>query len=335
MSSLMNAMPMLLQATPDLPKSPPGKDFWMPADASVTTSNVDWLYDVLLWTSLVSGVAVVAVIVAFVVKYRVSGREGDKAAPPGTTHNTALEVTWSVLPMFLLVAVFVWGFQGFVALRTPPKDAIEVHATGQKWKWLFTYPNGYTDSKLHVPVNKPVRVIIESVDVLHSLYIPAFRQKMDAVPGRYTDLWFEATKVGEFPIFCTEYCGTSHSDMLSEVVVHEPGGYEEFLEKAEEEKKTMEPALLGQLLYNQAGCAACHTVDGSPKLAPTWKGIFGTTRPLSDGSTVKIDENYIRESILEPQAKVAQGFAPNMPTFKGKLKDYELNGLIAYIKSLK
>jgi cytochrome c oxidase subunit 2 len=171
--------------------------------------------------------------------------------------------------------------------------------------------------------------------VLHSLFLPTFRQKIDAVPGRYTEIWFQATKAGDFPIFCAEYCGTSHSDMITHVVVHEEGGFEKWLAKAEELLDQMPPLELGTKMYNQQGCATCHSTDGSIKTGPSFQGLFGKTESLADGTTVTVDENYLRESILEPQAKVVQGFPPAMPTFKGKLSDKKIAGLIEFIKSHK
>ncbi len=223
-------------------------------------------------------------------------------------------------------------------LRTPPKDAMELHANGQKWKWTFDYkcPSGVlTEDALHVPVDRSVRMLISSVDVLHSLYIPSFRTKMDAVPGRYTDLWFQATKAGDYPIFCAEYCGTSHSDMLSHVVVHPAGEYEKWLNKACVDADSKVGPERGKDLFERQGCSTCHTVDGTPKIGPTWKGLFGKMEMMSDGKPYKVDENYLRESMMDPTAKVVQGFAPAMPTYKGKLSDKDIDGLIDYIKSLK
>ena len=316
-------------------KFPESDHFWMPADASVTAGDIDWLYDFLYWMSVASSVVILGAMAYFVIKYKAKSRKANEVPEKSADHSTALELAWSILPMFVLVAIFVWDFQGFVNLRTPPKGAMEIRATGQKWKWLFNYPGGMTDDTLHVPLGQPVRMVINAVDVLHSLYIPNFRVKMDAVPGRYTELWFQATKAGEFPIFCAEYCGTSHSGMETRVIVHPPGGYEAWLEKQAAELLKMPPVDLGKLLYDKQGCSTCHTTDGSPKIGPTWKGAFGKQEHLADGSTVTVDENYIRESIVDPNAKIVQGFVPSMPTYQGKLKDAELDGLIAYIKSLK
>jgi cytochrome c oxidase subunit 2 len=287
-------------------------------------------------------------MIYFVVKYRAKSRAANEKAPPSSEHNTTLEITWSVIPLVVVIAIFVWGFQGFMQLRTAPKDAIEIHVTAQKWKWAFEYPNGLTDDTLHVPVNKPVRILISSVDVLHSLFLPVFRTKMDAVPGRYTDLWFEANKTGEFPITCAEYCGApmkgsgepssfGHSAMLTSVVVHPEGGYEEWLDEQQDKLLSMPPAELGQMLFEKRGCSACHSTTGVALVGPTWKGLFGKHESMADGSAVDVDENYLRESITDPQAKIVAGFkSPSvMPTYQGKLNDKELKGLVEYIKSLK
>ncbi len=321
-------------AAPDsLPKSPPSNDLWMPLDASTFAPEVDGLYNFLFWLSVVSALAIYGAMFYFIVKYRAKGREANEVGEETSHHNTALEVAWSVIPLFFCIGIFVAGFKGYVNLRTPPKDALEIHVQGQKWKWLFTYPNGYVDSDLHVPVDRDVRIVIQSVDVLHSLYIPAFRTKMDAVPGRYSDLWFHATKEGEFPVFCAEYCGTSHSDMITKAVVHPSGGYEKWLEDSSKEEGT--PAEIGAKLYEKQGCSTCHSIDGSAKVGPTWKGLYGSNRAFADGSTTTADENYISESINNPMAKIVQGYAPAMPSYQGKLKDSQITALIEYMKTLK
>jgi cytochrome c oxidase subunit 2 len=329
---------LALLAEPELPKLTPSDSFWLPTDASVTSRNIDWVWDFMLWMSVLTALAVFVAMFHFATKYRAKSRAANEDAEKSAEHNTALEITWSVLPLFVVIALFVWGFKGFVDLRTPPKDAMELHANAQKWKWTFDYQctrGGLTDDTLHVPVDRPVRMLISSVDVLHALYIPSFRTKMDAVPGRYTDLWFQATKPGDYPIFCAEYCGTSHSDMLSHVVVHPPGEYETWLKGACEKADSLVGPERGKKLYSQQGCETCHSIDGTPKIGPSWKGLFGKTESIAGGPTVKVDENYLRESMLDPTAKVVQGFAPSMPTYKGKLSDKDLDGLIEFIKTLK
>src|SRR6478609_10199404 len=323
------------KATDQLPKSPPSNDFWMPLDASTFSAEIDPLYNFLLWLSVVSLAGILIAMVIFVVKYKAGAREKNEVGDDSSHHNTALEITWSVIPLVICIGIFVWGFKGYVELRTPPKDTLELHVTGQKWKWTFQYPNGHVDSDLHVPVDRDVRIIIQSVDVLHSLFIPAFRTKMDAVPGRYTDLWFHATKTGDFPIFCAEYCGTSHSDMLTHAIVHETGGYEKWMEEIRAKLDNMDPVALGTLLYEQQGCKTCHSTDGSTLVGPSWKGLFGKARTFADGSNTTADENYIKNSILNPSGQVVQGFTPAMPTYQGKLNDKQLTGIIEYIKTLK
>jgi len=334
---MMNLLSLLSVAPGEepsnLPKLPDSPYFWMPVRGSTTADYVDGLFSYIMWVSIISLVMLMALMVYFVAKYRAKSRH-DKPTS-NVDHHSGLELIWSTVPLPIVLAMFAWGFQGFIALRTTPKDAYEIHVTGQKWKWLFEYPNGLTDDVLHVPVNQKVRVIINSVDVLHSLFLPAFRTKIDAVPGRYTELWFEPTAAGEYPIFCAEYCGTSHSNMITKVVAHEPADFQKWLKDAEAIIDTLPPAELGEKMYNQNGCAGCHSLDGSPKTGPSFKGVFGKTEALSDGTSVTVDENYIRNSILEPQAQLVQGFPPAMPTFKGKLSDKKIDGLVAFIKAQK
>jgi len=327
--------PLLLLQPAQTPLHLPERTtFWMPLDASVTAADIDWLYMFMIWMSVICSLGIFAAMLYFVMKFKAGPRSANETSEPSSEHNTALEIGWSVIPLLICIALFVWGFQGFVNLRTPPKGALEVHVTGQKWKWLFEYPHG-TEDVLHVPVDRDVRLILQSADVLHSFYIPNFRVKMDAVPGRYTDLWFRATAAGEFPVFCAEYCGTAHSDMLTRVKVHEPGGYEKWLADVKKELENVPLPQLGKLVVEKQGCLTCHTTDGTPKIGPTWKGVFGKAEQLSGGATVNVDEDYIRESIIDPTAKIVDKFPPSMPTYKGKLSDRQLSGVIEYIKSLK
>jgi cytochrome c oxidase subunit II len=328
------------QTDPQNQKFPPSDSYWMPKSASTSAPFIDWLYMMLYWISVVSAVAIFLAMVYLCVKYKAPERSSkDKPITDVSTHNTTLEISWSIAPLIIVVAVFVWGFKGFVDLRTPPKGAMEIQTVGQKWSWAFTYPGGYTDNVLHVPVNKPVRLVISSVDVLHSVWVPNFRVKMDAVPGRYTDLWFEATEVGEFPLECTEYCGTGHSDMLTHVVVHAPGDYEKWLKEAQKPPTKADGSpdyeAWGKILYDKKGCATCHTIDGTPKIAPTFKGFWAKGKEATSAGEVTIDENYIKESLLDPQAKIVNGYPASMPTFKGQLSDQEISAIVAFLKSLK
>lgn len=306
--------------------------FWFPPQVSTMAAETDWLFHFIMWICVFFMVLVTGLMVAFVWSYR---RRPGVVAEKTATHHTALELTWTILPSVILVVIFYFGVNGFIEQYTPPRNAREVQVTGQKWKWLFQYPNGLIDAELHVPVNEPTTLVLRSEDVLHSLYIPAFRTKMDAVPGRYRKMWFNPTEVGTYQIFCAEYCGMNHSGMLSSVVVHTAADYEKWLRTQEETLMNKDPKELGADLYKNRGCMQCHSLDGTRGIGPSFKGIYGHQQPLADGTSVLVDENYIRESILEPQAKVVLSFAPVMPTFKGKLKDKEIAGLIEFIKSLK
>jgi cytochrome c oxidase subunit 2 len=317
------------------PKVPPSDHFWLPNTGSEVAQSVDHLFMYIMWVSAICVMGIFAAMFIICYKYRAKDRESNQAALSQVDHSNTLEIIWSVAPFFFLVSIFVWGFKDFVTLRTAPKDAVEIIATGSRWQWAFKYPNGHVDSELHVAKGKNVRILIKSTDVLHSLYIPEFRVKMDAVPGRYTDLWFKPEISGTYPIYCTEYCGKSHSDMLSQVVVHEGDGYDKWVEEAEKLAYEGEPTEVGARMYKKFGCGACHTTDGSQNIGPSFKGVFGKTEQLEGGRSVTVDENYIRKSIEEPQADIVAGFPPQMPSFKGQIKDKGIDGLIAYIKSLK
>ena len=310
-----------------------GRTFWMPAEGSTIAPAVDRVFSLVLWVSVFFFVLIVVLMVLFVVRYR--RREGREEADPAPTHNTPLEITWTAIPILIVIVIFVWAFQVFLNINTPPANAYEIQVTGQKWKWLFTYPNGHVDESLHVPVNTTVRLVLTSEDVIHGFFIPAFRIKHDVLPGRYVKLWFRAVKPGQYQIYCTQYCGTGHSDMWAKVIVHPTGGFEQWLQAASNFLKTMSPAKAGEMLYKTRGCAECHSVTGEARTGPTWKGLFGSHVPLQGGQTVVADENYIRESILDPQAQIVAGFQPVMPTFQGRLSDPEISAIIAYIKTLK
>ena len=307
------------------------RSMFFPPPTSSTAAEVDSLFYFILWVCIVFFIVIVGVMGYCLIRYR--ERPGVKAEP-SASHNNILEVTWTVIPGIFVGVIFYWGFVAFLDLRQSPDESYEIQVEAKMWNWSFTYPNGHVDNVLHVPVDKPVRLVMTSVDVIHSLYVPAFRVKMDVLPGRYSHTWFEANTVGDYTLFCTEYCGTKHSEMLSKVVVHPSGEFEKWLEDAANFLERMTPVEAGEILYQRRGCAQCHSIDGSAKVGPTFLDAFGSEQSLMDGSTITVDENYIRESILEPQAKVRVGYRPVMPTYQGQLKDEEINALIAYIKSL-
>jgi cytochrome c oxidase subunit 2 len=316
-----------------------GGNFWMPKAVNLTADESDLMYYATLGLSAFFFVGILGAIVYFVIKYR--HRPGHKPEP-SPAHNDALEITWTVIPTIICVFLFYYGWNTYVRVVTPPTKAVEINVLAWRWNWQFTHSNGVQDSDLHVPVNTPVRLVMTSKDVLHSFYAPVMRVKQDIIPRRYTYAWFLPTKPGTYRLTCAEYCGTNHSQMgitndgrRAVLVVHEPGGYERYLADKAAVSFTLPPEQLGKLLYEKKGCNACHTLDGTPRVGPSWKGVFGTMVPLADGSQVKMDENYITESVLFPQAKSRPGYPPSMPSFQGQLKEREIEGIIAYIKSLK
>ncbi|MCM2322948.1 MAG: cytochrome c oxidase subunit II, partial [Oligoflexia bacterium] len=256
-----------------------------------------------------------------------------------------LESGWIAVPTLLLAIIFVGGYNVYRSMTHAPAGALEIRVIGKQWLWQFIYDNGKTSvNELYVPVNRPIKLIMTSEDVIHSFFVPDFRIKQDVVPGMYTSIWFEAKLPGKHQIFCAEYCGTSHSGMLGQVVVLGAAqwqawnrGEEKSMAGEAPEAGEAEPvglAAQGAKAFAVKGCVTCHSVDGSQKVGPSLKGIFGREVELGDGTTVTVDENYVRESIEKPQAKVVKGFQPVMPTFQGLMTEAELSGLIAYLKSL-
>jgi cytochrome c oxidase subunit II len=305
----------------------------MPRQASTLAPDVDNLFWFITGISAFFFILIAALILIFAKRYR---RRGDDDITPHITHNQKLEIAWSVGPLVLLIVIFFWGFHGFMRAQIAPANAIEIQVRAKKWVWEFEYPDGMrTLNEFHVPVNRPVRLVMNSEDVIHSFFVPSFRIKMDVLPRRYTELWFDATEAGTHQVFCTEYCGKGHSDMLARIHVDDEATYQKWLVEGDESMKTMPLTELGKLTYENAGCATCHSLDGSRGQGPSWKGIFGKTHTFADGTSGVADENYIRQSVLEPNAKVVQGFEPVMPTYKGLLRDRQVLGVIEYIKQLK
>lgn len=306
--------------------------YWLPKAVNRVTNDSDMMFYAVLAMSMFFFFAITAAVIYFVIRYR---HKPGRKPEPSSAHNDALEITWTVIPTIICVFLFVYGWRGYVHIVTPPRQAVEVQVLAYRWGWNFTHANGVQDSDLHVPVNTPVRLVMTAKDVLHSFFVPVLRTKQDLVPRRYTYAWFDATKPGTYRLYCTEYCGRDHSQMKVKLVVHTPGGYERYLADKAALSSNMPPLELGKMLYEKKGCNACHSLDGSTKVGPSFKGSFGTKVTLANGSTVDMDETYIRTSILVPQAQSRPGFPPSMPSFEGQLKDKEIEGLIEFIKSLK
>jgi len=298
-----------------------------PVKASTMAGNVDALYVFLVVLSTLMSMAIFTMIVVFAVRFR--RRRGVEAEQ--IEGSTPLEVTWSVVPLGIFMAIFLWGAAIYFQERTPPQGATDVYVVAKQWMWKLQHQEGAREiNELHIPVGENVRMIMTSQDVIHSFYVPAFRIKQDVLPGRYTTAWFHATKPGTYHLFCAEYCGTQHSGMIGQVVVMEPAQYQAWLSGGSASGSLAET---GQALFQQLGCSTCHRSDTQGR-GPNLAGVFGKPVQLDDGRTVMADENYVRESILSPAAKIVVGFKPIMPTFQGMVSEEQLNALVAYVKSL-
>lgn len=299
-------------------------ELW-PKQASSFAPQVDALYIFCLGITAFFTLLIFTAIVVLAIKYR--RRPGVKSVPVHTSH--ALEIAWTAIPFLICMVMFFWSAGLYVHMQTPPTDAMQIDVVAKQWMWKLQHPTGKREiDELHVPVGRPVKLMLTSQDVIHSFFIPAFRVKQDVVPGRYAMEWFIPTKVGEYHLFCAEYCGTQHSGMIGKVVVMDPADYQKWLVGSPGEESPVEA---GQKLFTRFQCITCHG-----QRAPGLVGLYGSVVKLDDNSTVVADEDYLRESILAPSAKTVAGFKPGiMPTFAGTLTEEQVMDLIAYIKSLK
>ena len=321
-------------------------NFWMPRAVNKEADSTDQMFYAVLGLSAFFFFGIAITVTYFVLKYR--HRPGHKAEP-SAAHNDALEITWTIIPTIISVFLFYYGWRTYINVVTPPTKAVEIQVTAARWSWTFTHQNGAIDSDLHVPAGTPVRLVMTSTDVLHAFYAPAMRVKQDIIPRRYTYVWFNATKPGTYRLTCAEYCGRDHSQMscLSSdkktgaclrravVVVHKDlATYERYLQ--DKGGGNDPPEVIGQKIWTRT-CSTCHsTVPGEVKVGPSWGKSFGTDVKLTNGTTVKMDETYIRESILNPNAKARPGFpVGQMQSYEGQLKEKDIAGIIEYIKSLK
>jgi cytochrome c oxidase subunit 2 len=298
-----------------------------PVRAAAGAGNVDALYIFLLALSGFMCLAIFTMILVFATKYRRQrGVEAEQIEG-----SSALEITWSIIPLGIFMVIFVWGAVIYFHERTPPRDASEVYVVAKQWMWKLQHQEGPREiNELHVPVGRNVKLIMTSQDVIHSFYVPAFRIKQDVLPGRYTTAWFRASKPGTYHLFCSQYCGTMHSGMIGQVVVMEPPQYEAWLSGGATSGSL---AASGDSLFQQLGCSTCHRSDAQGR-GPNLVGIFGKPVQLEGGRTVIADENYIRQCILSPAANIPSGFKPIMPVFAGLVSEEQLTALVAYIKSL-
>ena len=300
-----------------------------PPQASTVAVEMDLLYGFIVAVCAFFTVLVAFLVVYFAVKYRRRHPDDVGADIHG---SLSLELTWTFIPFVLSLVMFAWGASLFFRLSTPPANAMELFVVGKQWMWKVQHPEGVREiNEMHVPIGRPVRITLGSEDVLHDYSIPAFRVKMDAVPGKLTTLWFEATVPGRYHIFCAEYCGTKHSGMIGEVIAMQPQDYEVWLAGG---RSTGTAAQNGERLFSDLACITCHKTDSTGR-GPSLLGVFGSQVELTDGRKVTADENYLRESIMNSQAKIVKGYQGIMPAFQGMVSEENLMQLIAYIRTLK
>jgi cytochrome c oxidase subunit 2 len=289
---------------------------------------VDNLFFFLVGLTAFFSTLIAVLVVVFAVKYRRT-HPAQVGAP--ITGSVPLELMWSIIPFGISMVIFAWAANVYFDLYRPPDETLQIYAVGKRWMWKFQHIDGQREiNELHVPVGRPIKVTVTSEDVIHDLYFPAFRVKTDVIPGRYMSLWFQATKAGEYRMFCAEYCGTNHSRMIGRVIVMEPAAYQAWLSGGSGE---MSMSARGQKAFEDLACHTCH-LEGAGGRGPSLRGLFGSQVKLATGATVVADEAYLRESILNPQAKLVAGYQPLMPTFQGLVNEEALLGLIEYIKSL-
>src|SRR5215510_14137096 len=301
----------------------------VPDSASTFSWQVDALYFYLSGVTLFFTLLISAVLIFFVIRYR---RRTPFEIPRPIAGSHKLETIWTVIPFVIAMTMFVWGARVYFEQYKATENAIEVYVVAKQWMWKLQHATGQREiNELHVPVGRKIKLIMTTEDVIHDFFVPAFRTKADVVPGRYVTLWFEATKTGRYHLLCAEYCGMNHSGMTGSVIVMEPREFDDWLSG---NTGNVTPATAGQQLFQTLGCASCHGANGEGGRGPTLIGIFGNTTQLQNGQKVVVNEEYVRESITNPQAKLVNGFGPIMPTFQGQVSEDQLVQLVAYIKSL-
>lgn len=300
-----------------------------PEQASTLAGRVDELFYFLVAVSVVFASLIFVLIFVFAVKYR---RRNENDRPQAISGNLYLEILWTTIPLALTLVMFVWGAKLFFVTYYPPSDALEITVVAKQWMWKVQHPEGQAEiDELHIPAGRPVKLVMTSQDVIHDFFVPAFRVKKDVLPGRYTTVWFEATKPGSYHLFCAQYCGTQHSGMVGRIIVMEPSEFQAWLSGG---TAVVSMASAGEKIFQRLGCVSCHLPNDSGR-GPSLVGLLGKKVALQGGRSVIADESYVRESILNPQAKLVAGYPPIMPTFKGLISEDGIMQILAYLKSLK
>ncbi|QDU72684.1 cytochrome c oxidase subunit II [Mucisphaera calidilacus] len=319
---------------------------WMPKQASTVAGSVDTTFYAIYWVSVVCFLIIGFLMFYFAWRYRQTDRD---AVGDGPSHSTVVELLWTAPPVIAVLVFFTMGFVGYRDMAVAPSNTYQIVVTGFKWGWLFQYPNGVTDQNLYVPADRPVELVMQSSDVIHSVFIPDFRVKKDCVPGRYNKLWFETSfddetavalegndlgiRANTHNLFCTEYCGNQHSQMLATVYVLRPADFAAWLESAADIRKVSPAEAGAKIASGKGGCLSCHSLDGTSKIGPSFKDLYGKQGVHNNGS-YEADENYIRESIIYPGANIVNGYQNVMPSYKGRLSDLEITAIIEYLKTI-
>jgi cytochrome c oxidase subunit 2 len=300
---------------------------WFPKDGSTTARQVDYLLIGLTTVCGAVGLLVAVLLIGFAIRYR---RRAGAPTPAEVPSSTRLEIFWSVTPMVIFLGFFFWGANVYFGAYRAPDDAMEIYGIGKQWMWTFQHPEGQREiNELHVPVGRPVKIVLTSEDVIHSFFVPEFRVHMDVLPARYTSVWFEATQPDVYKLFCSQYCGTGHAGMIGQVIVLKPAEYQAWLRDHAEGSL----ALQGRKTFLKYRCLSCHSADSKAR-GPVLEELYGKTVHLRDGRDVVADDAYIRESLLHPGAKIVAGFEDLMPTFQGQVTEEEIIQLIAFIQAL-
>ncbi len=308
---------------------------YLPEQASTFAADVDWLHNWITDLSVFFTVIIFGAAVLFAILWR--RRDGKDHKTPAILGDHRLEVIWTVVPTIICIFIAVEGIRIHREIRTPPSETLNVNVTAEQFGWNFEYPNGKkTMNETTVPVGKAVKYTLRSKDVLHSFFVPAMRVKSDALASMYTYVWFEPIKTGTYQGFCTEYCGAGHSAMLFKVNVVSPAEYDRWLNDNSKEfmMSRMSPEDKGRELYSSKNCVTCHSIDGSPRVGPSFAKIWNKTEKFTDGTEAVVEANYIEESILNPSKRIVAGFAPMMPAYEGQITTDEITALVAFIKSL-
>ncbi len=302
---------------------------FFPEQASTLAGRVDALYFFLVAISAFFSLLIAGMVVFLAVRYRRRSADETGTAIHG---SLALELTWTIIPLGIVIVIFFWSAEVYFSMARVPRNPMEIHVVGKRWMWKVQHMTGQREiNELHIPVGVPVKVTLTSEDVIHSFFVPAFRVKKDALPGRYSTLWFQATKPGRYHLFCAEYCGTKHSGMIGWITVMEPAEFQAWLGGG---TAGVAPAVAGERLFQELACVTCHRGDAGAR-GPALAGLFGSTVKLQGGGTAVADAAYVRESIMTPTARVVEGYQPVMPTYQGMVTEEQLLQLVAYISSLK